>query len=398
MRKFSSNYKGLDKWHAACFHFPDCSTRVLKRLVYGISILCISVFCALPTYAAEKINNVKIKFDVEDYDEYGEPDLIAEVPENKRYSVSEIMSYEDYLSNSNLSRSSANIENMYVVRLSADDDAVFYLKKKDDVKISGLGAEYIRAARKDQGSTLDVAVRLNNLDEKTGSIESISWDKTGKAFWDASYNAYEYQLRLIGPKKNTLVSTGGTSYDFRPLMLEEGEYSISIRPVSITGNKGSSTESTFSVTAEQAQENKKIFKVEKEYIYQEGEEKGPSSENVQYLNTGWQKADDGRYWYRNQDGTYPQTNWICDSGTWYFFNSDGYMVTNQFVEWKGKDYYFGRDGKMYSDSVAPDRRKADVDGVLKGKRSKNHEYNFLNMREDTSMYGPAFDSKKETQS
>lgn len=236
MRKFSSNYNGLDEWHAACFQFPD-STRVLKRLVYELSILCISVFCTVPTYASEKINNVKIKFDVEDYDEYGEPDLIAEVPENKKYSVSEIMTYEDYLSNSNISGSSTNIENMYVVRLSADDDAVFYLKKKDDVKISGLGAEYVRAARKDQGSTLDVAVRLNNLDEKTGSIESISWDKTGKVFWDAAYNSHEYQLILIGPKKNALVSTGGTSYDFRPLMLEEGEYSLSIRPVSITGSQ-----------------------------------------------------------------------------------------------------------------------------------------------------------------
>ena len=85
--------------------------------------------------------------------------------------------------------------------------------------------------------------------------------------------------------------------------------------------------------------------------------------------SGWQQADDGRYWYANGDGTWPtgwakigdawywfdasgymRAGWLSDDGKWYFLNDQhdgafGAMVTG-WREVSGKWYYFTPSGAM----------------------------------------------------
>lgn len=59
----------------------------------------------------------------------------------------------------------------------------------------------------------------------------------------------------------------------------------------------------------------------------------------------WKKEKDGRWWYQNDDGTYP---------------------ANQWQEIDGKEYYFGTEGYMMRNMFAPDDREVGPDGVWTG--------------------------------
>lgn len=57
---------------------------------------------------------------------------------------------------------------------------------------------------------------------------------------------------------------------------------------------------------------------------------------------GW-KLENGRWWYRNLDGSYPASQWKEDKGQLYYFDEQGYMVTG----WKklsNQWYYFFQNG------------------------------------------------------
>lgn len=57
----------------------------------------------------------------------------------------------------------------------------------------------------------------------------------------------------------------------------------------------------------------------------------------------WQQEPDGRWWYRNEDGSYP---------------------VNQWQEINGKQYYFGSDGYMLTNTTTPDGKQVGADGAL----------------------------------
>lgn len=53
----------------------------------------------------------------------------------------------------------------------------------------------------------------------------------------------------------------------------------------------------------------------------------------------------GRWWYREADGTYPCSTWKKIKGIWYYFDADGWMTTGwQKVD--GKWYYMNESGAM----------------------------------------------------
>lgn len=87
---------------------------------------------------------------------------------------------------------------------------------------------------------------------------------------------------------------------------------------------------------------------------------------------GWVN-EDGKWWYRNADGTWPAADWKSIGGKWYYFDEGGWMVTGWlhwggswyylqpeteatgtkfgymvtgWVTWEGKRYYLGGDGAM----------------------------------------------------
>ena len=77
-----------------------------------------------------------------------------------------------------------------------------------------------------------------------------------------------------------------------------------------------------------------------------------------------------RWWYRNEDGSYPAGTWKTINGTqyyfdnsgymasgwqiingkWYYFNGSGIMQSNTWIVSSGKYYYMGEDGTMLTNT------------------------------------------------
>lgn len=109
-------------------------------------------------------------------------------------------------------------EENYVVELSADDGYAFYLTKASQVKLQGAGAEYVKASRLDNGTTLRLIIKLTDLEDVCTAISDASWNSDGTARWEASTNAVKYQLILTRNSSSKIYFTGGTTYDFKPVM------------------------------------------------------------------------------------------------------------------------------------------------------------------------------------
>ncbi|MCI6041800.1 N-acetylmuramoyl-L-alanine amidase [bacterium] len=58
----------------------------------------------------------------------------------------------------------------------------------------------------------------------------------------------------------------------------------------------------------------------------------------------WVKSEN-RWWYQNDDGTYPALDWLTDNGKKYYFDEEGWMVTG-WQKIDGKWYLFSGSGAM----------------------------------------------------
>jgi hypothetical protein len=375
-----------------------------KQITAALACMVLATaVCPVQVNATEKIQKVNVRFCIEGYDEDGYPEITAE-SSSGHYSVgsveleSETADQDDDDFTTKKKKSAA--EENYVVELSADDGYAFYLTKASQVKLQGAGAEYVKASRLDNGTTLRLIIKLTDLEDVCTAISDASWNSDGTARWETSTNAVKYQLILTRNSSSKIYFTGGTAYDFKPVMQAAGDYRLRVRPISRSGDKAEGAEAgTFSVSKEMAAEYRAKYAVETEKRTIEGmdETNGPGTTEVIYKNTGW-KQDDHGWWYQNNDGSYVQYNWVELNGAWYFFGSDGYMVSNTTVHWGPDDYYFGEDGKMAKNMTVPDGRKAGEDGILVGKIKDSSKTNSMSgdEEEDYSNSGPAFAKKTET--
>lgn len=64
---------------------------------------------------------------------------------------------------------------------------------------------------------------------------------------------------------------------------------------------------------------------------------------------GCQKQD-GKWWYKRQDGSYPQAVWEKIDDVWYHFDAEGYMQTGWILD-NEKWYYLKSSGAMASDEM-----------------------------------------------
>ncbi len=74
---------------------------------------------------------------------------------------------------------------------------------------------------------------------------------------------------------------------------------------------------------------------------------------------GWQKSN-GKWWYRNADGSWPESAWKQISDKWYYFDAEGYLVTNDWVKGTSGYYYVGSDGAAVTNRTL----KIDENGKL----------------------------------
>lgn len=312
----------------------------------------------LSARAQEKINSVSIRIEIEDFDEEGRPEVTAST-KNEHYTVGSIESaYEQFSSGDS-----------YVIELYADDGYYFNITRSDKIHLNGLGADFIKASRQDNGSNLILTVRLKNMEQYVGEIEDAKWEKDGFASWEETYGAQTYLLDFHNEKgRSKRVETCGTTYDFRPFMQRPGDYSYRVRPLSSTRKTGDWIEAgSITIDEPAAEKNRQIFQLEKDVSYKDNVVT-PANEVIVYKNIGWQETEDGRYWYRNQDASYPQNMWMQENDAWYYFDGDGYCKAGEYFTYGGYDYYFNEDGQMIVNAKAPDGRKADETGRLSVKK------------------------------
>lgn len=336
-----------------------------KRLLIWLTIVFSALLLRSPgsigiAFGAEKINKVNIKFRAEDFDSEGYPVIDVNV-KNDRYMVNELDTAWAYFRENQGERET---DDTYVVELGAAEGFYFNITKSNGIFLNGAGAELVKASRRDNGQTLVITVRLTRLEEFMADIGGAAWQNGGYAIWEEAHGAYLYKVLLTDPKgRKRRAETGGNRYDFRPFLLEAGTYEFQVQPVSMSGKTGSwCYGGAYFVSEEEAKANDSTFKVEVEYSYVNGI-KTPANCMKSYLNTGWQKVD-GRFWYRNEDGSYPQSVWMKEEEDWYYFHSDGYLAQSEYISWAEKEYYVDADGKMAVDTVTPDGRKASADGKI----------------------------------
>lgn len=55
---------------------------------------------------------------------------------------------------------------------------------------------------------------------------------------------------------------------------------------------------------------------------------------------------DNKWWYKNDDGSFPKNEWKQVQGRWYRFDADGWMITGWFKDDKNEWYYLYNNGSM----------------------------------------------------
>lgn len=185
---------------------------------------------------------------------------------------------------------------------------------------------------------------------RLGTVSDFYWDEDTYtlAHWDEVEDAYQYEVYLYrDDSKVADIKTKKLKYNFKSKMKVEGSYTFRVRAL----KKGSSyIDGSWSDYSEEMYISADYIEFLEKGGIIDTENSGPGAVRT----AGW-VLDDGGWWYRNADGTYPVNTWFQDTagGSWYYFNEKGYMVTGWF-EWNGNRYYCGADGAMYSGACTID--------------------------------------------
>ncbi len=280
-------------------------------------LMICTVFMGTTAFAAtEKINTVKLSFTCDPVPKAGEaPGTVTAKTSSKEFTVksAEYTNDVEVWSLGDRPRVKAVLE--------AADGYRFSYTTSSHFKLSGRGADFIKAKISDSGSTLNLECYLNQADGKPGTIQGLDWSGF-RARWDkADEDVKHYEVRLYRNKNLvTTVTASGTSYDFRNEITRSGDYTFRVRSIAKYADRagdwsGYSDENT--VTERQVSNNGSGSWVQNQY--------------------GW--------WYRYYNGGYPSNTWEKINNTWYYFNRDGYMLTG-WQQINGSWYYLGSSGAM----------------------------------------------------
>ncbi len=209
------------------------------------------------------------------------------------------------------------------VTLEAAEGFRFSYTSSSHFKLSGNGADFVRAKIYDGGDTLILKCYLKRAGGKPEEVYGLEWSGSW-ALWEASEeDVKSYEVRLFRNKKLvTTITTPDTEYDFRDHITQSGDYTFRVRAIARYEDKTGpwsdySEENTFT-----------------------------DREVQNYGQGGWVQNQRG-WWYRYQNGDYPVNCWKNINGAWYYFDRDGYMLSG-WQHINGKWYYLGSSGAMLS--------------------------------------------------
>lgn len=226
----------------------------------------------------------------------------------------------------------------------------------------------VAAAALSAASVISVWAAAERLD----TVENTYWDEEDDtiARWDEVENAYEYEVYLYrNEQKTSSIKTKKDYYNFKKKMTAEGDYTFKVRALAKNRSKNyrdgywSEESDTCYISEDYAELLKNGGEIDTDHSGPGVS--GDSSAEVKETDTisvvykaEWIPTADGRWWYRNSDGSYPAGGWWREPGTeiWYYFDAEGYMKIG-WIEENGVKYYCQPSGSM----VTGDQT---IDGVL----------------------------------
>ena len=218
--------------------------------------------------------------------------------------------------------------------------------------------EFISAAKRDSGDTLEVVLRIDPVKGTYDSPISADWNsQRGMASWEEPTNGSGY-YDVICYRGSSVVKRldayHGTSYNFYPYMTKEGDYSFKVRTVSASSSTGSGSigkksdwmeSGVLTIEANQVSDGSGQTTADEaggnQTIDGNSYPNGTGNANV----AGWIQQG-SNYYFRYPNGTYVKDGWLNLNGTYYMFDSTGRMLTGWQQNKNGIWFYMGKDGKM----------------------------------------------------
>lgn len=295
-----------------------------------------------------KVGNIWLAFDSDlgIGRDHHSAEVIPEEASADRYYVDSV----EILNDGDEAFSNANPPELEVTLVVVDEELWYFETASSDkihLRVADSSAsrfekvQFVSGKRQDDNTTLILRVRLlyeKNADtRKAAKAAGFGWDaaQKGLAVWAEEPSARYYQVQLIrdGIETGVVRTVYQNHYDFSDQVTEPGAYQFRIRTV----NQGNHNKSEWSVSNVLTVRSDGTFAVAGEYA-----------------GAGWQRAADGiRWWWKQEDGTWPSSQWLQIDGKWYYFDSQGYMVTG----WHCLDgiwYYFdGESGEAKSATGTP---------------------------------------------
>ncbi len=319
-----------------------CGRTMGAGLLTGV--IAVSLAMTAPVYGASKKAissvNLTINADIRPETDFGSETIEIETSSD-RYAVD---GYE--ILNTGFEWEKDTVPELRIT-LNASDDYYFKVLNKDQLKLKGDGAEFVKGTRQNSSQTLLLEIRLTSLANTVGSIASVQLSQEGIASWPAVSNAGSYEVKVYRGSKaiGAPQQTQSTSINCRERMTKGDEsYTVRVRAVN---------QNDTSVTSDWTESNS---------VYVSSEQAEQFRSNPMDAVGAWKQETDGRWRYKGADGAYAANTWLQIAGKWYFFGEDGYMRTG-WIPWNGKYYYCAEDGSMLTDCMTPDSYLVGSDGA-----------------------------------
>lgn len=328
---------------------------VMKNLLLPLVFTCLmgmTVFAA-----AEKIDRVKLTFSCDPVPAAGEAPgkVTVETTDNEFTVVS-----AEYTNDVDVWTLGERPE--VEVTLKAAEGYRFSYTSSSRFRLSGCGADFVRAKIRDNGETLVLDVYLKRVDGKPDEVYGLEWSGSYAMWEEPDGEIKSYEVRLYRNRRLvTTITTTDTIYDFRSHITQRGDYTFRVRAIARYEDRAGvwseySEENTF--TDAEAQYYGQGTWVQNQhgwwYRYYNGDYPANCWKNINnawyyfngngYMLTGWQYIN-GYWYYMEGSGAMLSNGWHFINGRWYFLNGDGVMLTGwQFIN--GSWYYLGSDGAM----------------------------------------------------
>lgn len=308
-----------------------------KKMSFCLLAAVVIFSINIPAYAQGRISISKVRLEVTIYDDGGRirPEVKPAISQAKYY-VGNVWKSSEF-KDSFFDEEIADIYESpsFVIEVQAESGYYF---SSTDIIFKGFDVKCAKSESREEDEILYLLCEFGSLSDWGESVADKRWESAGIATWQSVAEADVYSLKLFHDSKivGSSYITKGNRYDFRPLMLEEGNYYYTIQAEMSGGTFGETIASEICyVSRIEADQFTNSFAILKD-SYQA---------QLKGIYQGWQQSGN-RWWYRNEDNTYEQDNWKLIDNVWYYFDRDGYMIAGQWINWKGQNYFLMNNGAL----------------------------------------------------